>query len=93
MNAWLHKRHVEVNGRNTCVSIEDTFWNELREIAKNRGETVSHLVSAIDKEREGNLTSAIRIYVFRHWRYGNDGQKPPNAGLLPKEVVVRDQRR
>jgi predicted DNA-binding ribbon-helix-helix protein len=60
-------------GHKTSVSLEDTFWEALREIARQRRMTLSDLVSSINLQRERyNLSSAIRVFVFdwyRHQRY------------------------
>jgi predicted DNA-binding ribbon-helix-helix protein len=62
-------RAVLVAGHKTSVSLEDAFWNALREIAKERGTTVPRLVTSIKRERrEANLSSAIRLYVLGHYR-------------------------
>jgi predicted DNA-binding ribbon-helix-helix protein len=63
------KRSVVVAGHKTSVSLEDVFWNALRDIAHNRGVHLSQLVGSIDQERQhGNLSSAIRLFVFEQCR-------------------------
>jgi predicted DNA-binding ribbon-helix-helix protein len=71
------KRSIVVSGHKTSVSLEDEFWNCLREIAEERGEKyVSKLVSDINAERKfANLSSAIRMYILRHYRDQVDKQK------------------
>ena len=59
------KRSVVIAGHKTSVSLEDEFWNALKEVAASRDMTLSELVSAIDADREhGNLSSAIRLFVL-----------------------------
>lgn len=59
------KRSVIVGRHKTSVSLEDVFWNELREIALEQGVSLSNLVGRIDAERRhGNLSSALRLFVF-----------------------------
>jgi predicted DNA-binding ribbon-helix-helix protein len=61
------KRSVVVGRRKTSVSIDDTFWDALREIAKERGERLVDLIAAIHAgRRHGNLSSAIRLFVLRY---------------------------
>lgn len=61
------KRSIVVGRHKTSVSLEDVFWNELRTIAQELGIHLSQLVARIDVEREhGNLSSAIRLFVFEH---------------------------
>jgi predicted DNA-binding ribbon-helix-helix protein len=59
------KRSVVLAGNKTSLSLEDEFWNGLREIARGRGETLSHLITAIDDHRQHtNLSSAVRLFVL-----------------------------
>jgi predicted DNA-binding ribbon-helix-helix protein len=59
------KRSVVVAGHKTSVSLEDAFWNGLKEIASGQDTTLSSVVAEIDTgRREGNLSSAIRLFVF-----------------------------
>ena len=61
------KRSIVVGRHKTSVSLEDVFWNELRAIAQSWGVHLSQLVARIDVERQhGNLSSAIRLFVFEH---------------------------
>ena len=65
MKSSVVKRSIVVGGHKTSVSLEDAFWNLLKEIAKGRDETVSDLVGEIDTDRQhGNLSSAIRLFVL-----------------------------
>ena len=59
------KRSIVVGRHKTSVSLEDVFWQELRQIAHDLGLHLSQLVARIDAERQhGNLSSAIRLFVF-----------------------------
>ncbi len=60
----VRKRSVRLAGHRTSVSIEEPFWNELAMIAKSRGLSLDRLIAEIDRERAGNLSSAIRLYVL-----------------------------
>ena len=69
MKSLVVKRSIVIAGQKTSVSLEDSFWNGLKQIASSRGITLSALVGAIDSERlSGNLSSAIRIFVLGHYR-------------------------
>jgi predicted DNA-binding ribbon-helix-helix protein len=62
------KRSISIAGHKTSLSIEDRFWEALKEIAKERGATLSDLVAAIKADRrEGNLSSAIRVFVIEYY--------------------------
>jgi predicted DNA-binding ribbon-helix-helix protein len=70
MKSPVIKRSIVVAGNKTSVSLEDPFWEALREIARKQQVTVSGLVSSIDSQREhGNLSSAIRLFVFDYHRH------------------------
>jgi predicted DNA-binding ribbon-helix-helix protein len=63
------KHSIAVAGHKTSVSLEDRFWDGLREIARREGVTTTELIERIDTERtRDNLSSAIRIFVLRHFR-------------------------
>ena len=69
MNSTVVKRSVVVAGHKTSVSLEDEFWKGLREIADGRDTTLTELVSTIDTDRrQGNLSSAIRLFVLGFYR-------------------------
>ena len=60
MKSTVVKRSIVVAGHKTSVSLEDAFWNGLKEIARERHMTLSELVAEIDAQRQlGNLSSAL----------------------------------
>jgi predicted DNA-binding ribbon-helix-helix protein len=69
MQSTIRKRSIVIAGHKSSVSLEDEFWNELREIASGRDTTLSDLVTIIDADRQhANLSSAIRLFVLEHCR-------------------------
>jgi predicted DNA-binding ribbon-helix-helix protein len=68
--ARISKRSVRIAGHPTSISLEPAFWDALCEIAARRRLSVSALVAAIDAGRDGNLSSAIRVFVFDSCRHG-----------------------
>jgi predicted DNA-binding ribbon-helix-helix protein len=69
MKSAVIKRSVAIGGHKTSVSLEDSFWTALKEIAGRRDVTVSHLVAGIDNGRQdGNLSSAVRLFVLGFYR-------------------------
>ena len=65
VKSTIIKRSIVIDGRKTSIGIEDDYWNSLQEIAHQRNETVSRLVTRIDAERKfANLSSAIRLFVL-----------------------------
>jgi predicted DNA-binding ribbon-helix-helix protein len=58
-----------VAGHKTSVSLEDAFWNGLKEIARERHMNLSEVVAEIDAQRQpGNLSSALRLFVLDFYR-------------------------
>jgi predicted DNA-binding ribbon-helix-helix protein len=69
MKSLVLKHSIIIGGHKTSVSLENQFWNALKDIADRRGTTLSALVSEIDQNRkQGNLSSAIRLYVLENTR-------------------------
>jgi predicted DNA-binding ribbon-helix-helix protein len=69
MNSLVVKRSVIIADHRTSVSLEDAFWQALKEIALARGTTLSNLVTSIDVERKhGNLSSCLRLFVLEFYR-------------------------
>ena len=42
MNLTVKKRSVIIGSHKTSISLEDSFWSSLRQIARERATTVSH---------------------------------------------------
>ncbi|MDF2688237.1 MAG: aryl-sulfate sulfotransferase [Microvirga sp.] len=63
------KRSVSIAGHRTSISLEEPFWEGLREIAEREKRSVQSLIGRIDAERgEQNLSSAIRVFVLNDLR-------------------------
>ena len=91
MKSAVIKRSIVVSGHKTSVSLEDAFWEGLREIARGQNITISALVGDIDRTRQqSNMSSAIRVFVFERLRApasqsGGKTQESSESGraLLP----------
>jgi predicted DNA-binding ribbon-helix-helix protein len=69
MKSPVVKRSIVVAGHKTSVSLEEAFWNGMKEIASVRNLTLSEVVGEIDGGRQqGNLSSAIRLFVLDYFR-------------------------
>jgi predicted DNA-binding ribbon-helix-helix protein len=74
MKSAVVKRSVVIAGHKTSVSVEAAFWTALRDIAAARQQTLSDLVGTIDAgRRQGNLSSAIRLFVLDHYQARTSG--------------------
>ena len=65
-----NSRHsVVISGHKTSITLEDAFWQSLRQIAGKRGMSANDLIEIIDHDRKGgNLSSAIRLFVLGFYR-------------------------
>jgi predicted DNA-binding ribbon-helix-helix protein len=83
----IFNRSVVIAGHKTSVSLEDAFWASVREIAKERGQTLSGLIGSIDSDRQyggnGNLSSAIRLFVLGFYL----NQPAPQSGTRARFAV------
>lgn len=70
------KRSVRIAGHPTSVSLEAAFWEALKDIAAERGQSLNTLITEIDEHRAldagggGNLSSAIRVWTLAWYRQG-----------------------
>ncbi|GEP03459.1 ribbon-helix-helix domain-containing protein [Methylobacterium oxalidis] len=65
MTTGVAKRSVMIAGHRTSVSLEEPFWDALRDIARGRDLSVQALIGEIDAGRgQQNLSSAIRVFVL-----------------------------
>ena len=63
------KRSLILNGHNTSVSLEDLFWTELKNIAKEQELSINQLVEKIDNSRNfkvRGLATELREFVLKH---------------------------
>jgi predicted DNA-binding ribbon-helix-helix protein len=69
MKSPIVKRSIVLAGHKTSVSLEDAFWEGLKDIAKTNRKTLSDLVGGINTNREqGNLSSTLRLFVLNHYK-------------------------
>lgn len=64
------KRSFSIRGHKTSISLEDAFWDALKDAAAEDKVTVAELVAAIDHAREGDsgLSGAIRVWLLQRYR-------------------------
>ena len=87
MKSPVVKRSIVIAGHKTSVSLEDAFWQGLKQIAAERSMTLSDMVATIDTDRRhGNLSSAIRLFVLDYYRGGGNPPGRDSADLTPPET-------
>ena len=80
------KRSITISGHATSVSLEPLFWDALKDMAAERGQSLPalkdmaaergqslpDLIRALDaQEREASLSSTLRVAVLRWTRHRN----------------------
>jgi len=90
MNSPVIKRSIVIAGHKTSVSLEDAFWQGLKEIAAARRISLTELIASIDGGRgAGNLSSAIRLFVLDHYRRRGGGHRAAFPSPLAGEGAER----
>jgi predicted DNA-binding ribbon-helix-helix protein len=94
MKSTVIKRSVVVGGHKTSISLEDAFWRHVNEIARAHGWTISKLIAEIDGNRkQGNLSSAIRLFVLEHVRAKSNLTQPGGRQIESQmQSAIPDQR-
>ena len=91
MKSSIVKRSVMIGGHKTSVSLEAPFWDGLKGIAGQRRLALSGLLHEIDSGRDNaNLSSAIRVYVFEHFRSLAMGEAPQHEGGRVASTFLTD---
>ena len=62
----IRKHSVNLGGHKTSISLENIFWDHIKNFAADRGLTVNQLLTEIDLDRTGNLSSAARVFVLEN---------------------------
>ena len=80
----IRPRTAMLGKHKTSFRLEDEFWTAVKEIAFERGLSISKLVADINKQRRhANLSSVIRLYVLDHYRRLAEGAAPAEKGKRP----------
>ena len=63
------KRSFAIAGHRTSVSLEEPFWEALREIASAEATTLSHIVARVDATPHAcGLSTALRLHILDYYR-------------------------
>ena len=69
MQSPIRKRSINLAGHKTSISVENEFWDCMKEIAHFRGLSVSDFVNQVAVDRpHGNLSSAVRLCVLDYYQ-------------------------
>ena len=66
MTSKIVKRSITVGPRKTSISLEQEFWDGIKEIANQKKLKLSSLIEEIhsSKGAAANLSSAVRVFVY-----------------------------
>jgi predicted DNA-binding ribbon-helix-helix protein len=69
----IRKHSVTLAGHRTSLSLEAAFWDQLKRLADQRGQSLNRLIEEIDRARiadspAANLSSAVRLFVLETLR-------------------------
>jgi predicted DNA-binding ribbon-helix-helix protein len=73
MSGSIRKRSVLIAGHPTSITLEAAFWDDLRAVARRRRLSLNALIGIVDTERDGNLSSALRLFILDCYRRGELG--------------------
>jgi predicted DNA-binding ribbon-helix-helix protein len=69
MRSPVVKHSLSLADHKTSVSLENEFWNGLKNIAHDRHLKLSELIGDVDAQRQhSNLSSALRLFVLEYYR-------------------------
>jgi len=73
MRSKPKKRSLTIAGHRTSISLEDDFWDALKDMGKTKGKSLPVLIAEIDAGRGPHgLSSAIRSAILAFYRAQTD---------------------
>jgi predicted DNA-binding ribbon-helix-helix protein len=87
MKSPIAKRSVRLDGHKTSVSLENAFWDALKQVAAAEHIAVHELIFKINNERKcGGLSSALRRFVLEYYRQQAAAKPAADQLLAPPET-------
>lgn len=80
----MNKRSLQIGSRKTSITVEDAFWDALKQISTETSTSVKDLITGVDRRRDHpNLSSAVRLFVLEFYRarQRQDCSAPREAAL------------
>jgi predicted DNA-binding ribbon-helix-helix protein len=66
------KRSFSIRGHRTSISLEQPFWETLKEAAARERLSLAGLIARIDESRgTAGLSSAVRVWILDYARRGS----------------------
>jgi predicted DNA-binding ribbon-helix-helix protein len=83
------KRSFTIAGHSTSISLEEPFWQGLKDAAGVRNMPLVTLVQSIDQQRgNAGLSSAVRVWLLEYYR----GRTDTNIATTSPHVPDRSPR-
>jgi len=83
------RKNLNINNKRTCVSLEDSIWGYLEDIAAAEKTSIAIICSSIaGHSSEGALTSNIRVFALNYYRFLNEMRADPSAHSLAYEKAL-----
>ena len=84
----LETYNIRIGGRRTTVRLEAELMDALKAVAQDECTTISEVCERAARLRSGgSLTSALRLYVLRHYRrLSADARQAPTFDPLSREI-------
>ena len=68
------KRSFSIRGHRTSISLEEPFWEALKEAAARERVSLTALIARIDETRgAAGLSSAVRVWILEYVRAAGAG--------------------
>lgn len=67
------KHSVTIRGHRTSITLEEEFWNSLKDIAQSSATSLNALIASIDAQDPDNLSSALRLFVLAYYKQRGQG--------------------
>ena len=81
----MQKHSVIIAEHETSFSLEPAFWEELKGFAEKQGQSLTALITEIDRRRVGNLSSAIRLYILEQLKQEIIQNKAPQCDSINRK--------
>ena len=73
------KRSVVIRRKRTSISLEDSFWNSLHDIAQTENLTIGEFIDTIPRDIIApSLSSGVRIAVLEYYQHLSRMRETPS---------------
>lgn len=63
------KHSFNISGHQTSITLENEFWQALKDIAAQKNQSLAQIILNVDnKRKDENLSSAVRVFILEHYQ-------------------------